>query len=112
MLGLVYLLNTILDIHYLVATGAAFAITLCVSYVVHKYWTFQNTEPLHRKQFAGHVFLTCWNFFLNIGLVYLCVEFLHTPALVAQIVSSATIAVQSFLIYHGTIFITLPERKA
>lgn len=104
MIFLVYIFSYLFHFHYLVATSAAFIITLFVSYIVHKYWTFQDKTKGSRRQFGYHTLLATTNFFINILLMYILVGILKFPTLVSQLTASGLIAVESFTVYKISIF--------
>jgi putative flippase GtrA len=104
MLLLVYLGTSVLHLHYLIATAVAFGITLIAGYSIHKYWTFQDHTRDTGKQFGYHTLLTATNFFINFFLMYIMVGVLHIPTLIAQLISSALIAIESYILYKTKIF--------
>jgi putative flippase GtrA len=104
MVGLVTLFDHAIGLSYLLATSLAFILTLGVSYLVHTYWTFRNTERSHVRQFSQHSLLVVVNFVINGGLMYFFVSYGKLPSPLAQLVTSGVIAVESFLVYHLAIF--------
>ncbi len=104
MTALVFLLSTALHIHYLIATACSFVITICLSYIIHSEWTFQNKASTHVKQFSQHGFLVVVTFFMNLCFVYVFVSILMLPPVVGQVLSSGILAIISFFVYTSVIF--------
>ena len=91
--------------YYLVSVVMAFLAAVVVSFMLQKFWTFQNNSKagLHR-QAKIYITVAIINTGLNTLLVYLFVEYVGLHYLVAQFFSSGLIAFESFFIYQFFIF--------
>jgi len=101
---LLYVFVHVFHIHYLLSSSIIFVIGLFISFLIHKYWTFQSKQEKHSKQFVGHAALAGWNFLLNAGLMFLFVGKIELFPVVGQVITSGLIAIQSFFIYSNKIF--------
>lgn len=92
-------------IWYIISAALAYLIAFWVSFVMQKYWTFQNTDKTRiHKQIVMHFSLGATNLLLNTVIMYVLVDFAHVPYLLAQIISSGGLAIISFTLYKKYIF--------
>lgn len=104
-LCVLFLLVHFLGMHYLAASVIAFCAGIIVSFTLHKFWTFGNSE-LSRVHFqlALYLVVAAGNVAANSVLVYIFVEWLALWYLLAQLLASALIAVNSYFIYQAFVF--------
>ena len=104
-LVLLYLFTDIFGIWYLISAVAAFILAFGVSFTLQKYWTFgdHSREGLH-MQIGAYFLVAIINLTLNTLLVYIFVEWISLYYILAQILASALIAIESFFIYQSFIF--------
>jgi len=94
-----------LHVYYLISVFLAFVFALGVSFMLQKFWTFKDRENTStRRQAVIYTLVAIGNTLLNVGLVYLLVEYVGLHYLVAQFFSSGFIAFESFFIYQMLIF--------
>ena len=93
------------SVPYLVGSAAGVLTSLAVSFLLQKYWTFADrTSGQVHTQFMLYVALGLCNLALNIGIVYVLIGKLGVFYLLAQAISAALIALNSFFMYHAFIF--------
>ena len=99
--GGLFIFVQVFHLWYLLATTLAFIVTVIVSFLLQKFWTFKERSGyrLH-TQFAGYILLALVNICVNAALMYLFVSQAGIQYLLAQILSSGTIAVYGFFIYR------------
>lgn len=104
-LVLLYAFTDILGWWYLWSAVVAFAIAIVVSFILQKFWTFEDrsADNVHR-QFALYIAIALGNTAVNTGLMYLFVDYFGIPYLLSQIIASGIIAASSFFIYRRFIF--------
>lgn len=104
-LVLLYVFTDICHIWYLVSSVLAFLVAFGVSFVLQKFFTFQDhgTEGMHRQAMI-YFAVTSTNLVLNTGLIYLFVQYTGMNYIIAQIVTSILIAIESYLVYQAFIF--------
>lgn len=92
-------------LYYLVSVVGAFLIAVVVSFVLQKFWTFQDTSRggLH-KQASLYIAISIINTGINTFLVYLIVEHLGSHYILGQFLSSGLIALESFFVYQLVVF--------
>ena len=101
-----YFFTEIVGFWYLVSGILAFIISIIVSFLLQKNFTF-NHKTVRKSH--HQVMLYCANALMNVCintvLLYFFVEILHAYYLVAQLVASLLIAGLSFFVYKRFIFI-------
>ncbi len=100
-----YVLADVLGLWYVYATTIAFLLGFGVSFILQKFWTFEDS----RMHVAGvqaimYFIIILFNVCLNAMLMYALVEWVHLSHLVAQLISAAIIACESFFAYRLLVF--------
>ncbi|MGA3193329.1 MAG: GtrA family protein [Candidatus Bathyarchaeia archaeon] len=100
-LGLLFVLVHIFGFWYVASVTAACIVAYGASFVLQKSWTFRD-RSLDRvpAQAAWYFLVTVANIGLNSLLVYLFVEKASMNYLVAQVLSSVLVAIESYFIYR------------
>lgn len=108
-IGTLYLLTEYARIHYLQSAVISFIIAVFISFLLQKFWTFQDMrkEVVH-WQMMWFLGLSLTNLLINTLLIYSLVEYLHLWYLAAAVISGALLAVSNFFIYKHVIFATEP----
>jgi len=100
-----YIFTEWVGLYYLVSVVFAFLIAVVVSFILQKFWTFQNNSKTDlRRQAVTYITVAIINTGLNTLLVYLFVEYVGFHYLAGQFVSSGLIAFESFFVYQLFIF--------
>lgn len=104
-LVLLYIFTDIFGIWYLASAVAAFTLAFLVSFTLHKFWTFgdHSRDGIH-MQMGTYFLVAIANLGLNTMLVFAFVEWVGVHYLLAQVVASALIAIESFFVYQHFIF--------
>ena len=104
-LVLLYVGTEWLGMWYLLSSICAFGIAFCVSFILQKFWTFQDhgTENM-RMQVGGYLGVAVTNLGINTLLVFIFVEQVALHYMVAQIIASVLIACESYFVYQYLIF--------
>lgn len=104
-LALLYIFTDIFGWWYLVAACLAFAAAFFVSFFLQKFWTFRdgNKEKIY-SQMIIYLVVSLANLLINAGLMYIFVDGLGIWYILAQIIASGLIAIESYLIYNFFIF--------
>jgi len=103
-IAILYLFVNNLKIWYLLATAIAFCISVTVSYVLQKFFTFKNDSKNMRMQFSNFFVFAVIMFFFNVFLMYICVDILGLMYILAQIIVSILCAFISYTIFNKIIF--------
>lgn len=103
---LLFIFTEYAGLHYLVSAGISFVLACSVGFTLQKFWTFrdQSVESIH-MQAMGYFIISSVNFFLNIAMLYVLVEWVRLWYIFAQIIASGLMAVSSFLLYRYVIFL-------
>lgn len=102
---LLYLFTDIFGIWYIASAAMAFALAFIVSFTLQKFWTFQDIskDQIHR-QATVYLTVALSNLLINTSLLYMQVEYLGIHYIVAQLIASVFIAIESFFVYQIFIF--------
>jgi putative flippase GtrA len=102
---MVYFFTDIVGLWYIGSAVCASVVSVMVSFVLQKFWTFSKRGHKDTARelmlFFGNTFL---NFLTNIILLYVLVEYAHVWYVGAQIIALAVIAVLNFFMYRYIIF--------
>lgn len=91
--------------HYLFSVVLAFLISVVISFILQKFWTFKNLSRENmRNQASVFIGLACFNLVINTLFVFMFVEYANLHYLVGQFLTSGLIAVGNFFVYHFIIF--------
>jgi putative flippase GtrA len=111
-LFLLFLLNSVLGVHYLASAVLAFIGAFGVSFTLHKFWTFRSHGEKAHRQAALYLLASLFGLFLNTILMYLFVQHVFTHVIpsmrmnvmASQIVVGGIVAFVSFFISHRFVF--------
>ncbi len=104
-IGLLFILVHFFHIWYVAATVITFLAAFGVSFVLQKFWTFDDRSKGDLRRQLGLYFCTLiGGLLLNTSLVYLYVERLGINYLIAQVIAGALIAVLNYFFYQTFIF--------
>jgi len=104
-IAFLYIFTDIFGIWYIISGGMSFVIAFVISFILQKFWTFQDTskDGLHR-QVAVYFVTAIINLILNTGMLYIQVEYLGVHYLISQIIAGMIIALESYFVYQILIF--------
>lgn len=102
---LLYFFTDRLGIWYLASAGLAFVISFFISFFLQKFWTFNDSgkQKMYR-QMAIYFGVAVVNLSLNTFLMYALVDGLKVWYILAQVIASGLIAIESYLVYKIYIF--------
>lgn len=100
-----YLFTDIIGLHYLWSSVLAFILSFFVSFILQKFWTFQDdsVEKVH-TQAAVYLATAIASLLLNTALMYFFVEWLSLWYMAAQFIASGLLAFATFFISRDFIF--------
>lgn len=102
-----FILVHFLRVWYLSSAIVSFSAGIGASFLLHKYFTFNNyASGTIKAQATSHIGLQLVNLCVNTLLMYIGVDLLDIPYLIAQILSGGILAISSFFIYSYFIFAT------
>lgn len=103
-LVLLFVLNSLFGIHYLLSAILAYLVAFWVSFLLHKFWTFSSHEERTHKQVVMYFGASLFSLGLNTVLMYVFVDFVHLQVILAQIVVGLLVASISFFISRNVVF--------
>lgn len=111
-LSVLYISTDILHVWYLASSVLANIIAFFVSFFLQKFWTFNNASvELVKKQLALYLLVAVINLGINTLLMFVFVEYAQLHYLLAQIVTSGLIAIESFFVYQHFIFMPKADKE-
>ena len=103
-LGVLYLLNKVFGFYYLLSAIIAFLVAFCVSFILHKFWTFKSHETETHKQALLYLGSSMFGLLLNTLLMYVFVSHFHQDVILSQIAVGFIVAFFSFFISRNFVF--------
>ncbi|MES2059982.1 MAG: GtrA family protein [Patescibacteria group bacterium] len=104
-LSILYMLTRFAHIWYISSSIIAFLSAFMISFVLQKFWTFEDRsrDTIHKQAFM--FFLTVLiGLCVNTALLYILVEYAGVHYIFAQIVSGIIVAVMNYFAYQKFIF--------
>ena len=100
-----FVLNSVLHMYYLLAAILAFLVAFCFSFTLHKFWTFQNfsREGMH-KQVMLYMMTSLFGLGLNTLFMYIFVDYFHIVVLLSQVFVGAIVACCTFFLSRNFVF--------
>lgn len=84
------------------ASTLGFVLVLIISYILNKWWTFQDT-PSGWKPFVKYVVVSLTGLLLNSGIMYTVVDWLHWNYLLGQCMVVLAVPLSNFIFnYYWT----------
>ena len=98
-----WILVEIAGIQVLIASSAAFILVVFENYGLHYFWTFSSSAH-HTKALPKFSMMSLAGFWLNLGIMYLGVEYLGFGYMWVQAVAIALVVAWNFVISIRWIF--------
>ncbi|HEY0010500.1 MAG TPA: bifunctional glycosyltransferase family 2/GtrA family protein [Candidatus Paceibacterota bacterium] len=102
-LSILVLLTEGIGVWYLLSEGIAFLVALSFNFFCQRLWVFRNREKNRMRQAGTFLTVNLVNLALNVGLLYIFVEYFGLWYVVGQVLASVIIAIESYVVYR-TIF--------
>lgn len=103
--AVLYTLTEFAHIYYLASATVAFIVAFVVSFLLQKFWTFdQNTGAAH-TQITLYFIAAMVNLVATVGLLYLFTDLLHLWYMLSAFFTALIIAIASFFLYRSVIFV-------
>jgi len=103
-----------LDIHYNVASVAAFLVAVTQNYILNKHWTFKDHNTKTKQKFIKYLLLNVSSFFINLAVLNLVVMNFgdtNTMKIAGQMVGIAAAMGINFLGSYLVIFAKSKEER-
>ncbi len=103
--SILYALTEYAHIWYLLSATVAYVFAFVVSFILQKFWTFQNMQLEHISvQMALHITLSLSNIVAGVVLLFVFVEYVGIWYMFGQFISAALLACANYFIYRFHIF--------
>ena len=104
-LVVLFVLVHLFNLYYLSSSIIAFLCGLAVSFLMQKYFTFNDyTRDRIRRQTVLYSSFHALNLCLNTLLMYVGVDLLHIPYLISQIIIAGLLAISNFFTSKHLVF--------
>jgi putative flippase GtrA len=103
-IGFFWVLINFTNIWYVFAALISFFFSGLVTYNLHKYITYSNTEKTTIRSLSYFYTINSINIFVNILLIFIFVEYAHSDKNIALTLSSLLIAIYNYVIYKKYIY--------
>jgi len=104
-IGFLFIFTSVFHIWYLLSAILAFLIAFCVSFVLQKFWTFDDHGiEKWKSQAVGYFVIAGVNLGINTMLMYIFVDIFGIQYIAAQFVAGALVAFESYFLYQKLIF--------
>lgn len=104
-MSVLYLLTQLFDVWYLAASVISFCVSIAVSFVVQKYWTFKDFSKNQIVQQSIRYTAVClFNLLLNTVTIYLLVDVAGIWYMLAAGAASILVAISGFVLYRRFVF--------
>jgi glycosyltransferase involved in cell wall biosynthesis len=98
---LLYLFTEYGHLWYIASSILSFAAAFAVNFTLQKYWVFASMEHARiRRELPLQLIVSITNLCVNTLILYSLVEYAHLWYISAQIIASAAIAIESFLLFR------------
>lgn len=96
-----FILTDLIGVWYVLSAVFSYAISFIVSFSMQKYWTFKdNSSDRIGSQAVWYISVTTANLGLNTLGIFLLVHYGHFHYLIAQLIVSLLIAIESYFVYR------------
>lgn len=104
-IGLLYIFTDILGVWYIRSSIIAFAVAVCVSFILQKFWTFRDGKLNQaHHQFLSYLGVAVAGIVINTALMFVFVDAFGIWYILAQVIAGAFIMVFNFMMYKFFIF--------
>lgn len=104
-LFLLWLFVSVFGMHYLPGSVLAFIMAFFVSFGLHKFWTFRDSNRQQiGRQMTKYMLASLMSLLMNSVLMYVLVDLLHIWYLLSQTLAMLLIASVNFFVYNILIF--------
>lgn len=100
-----YIATDVFGLWYVASNVIAFIFAFIVSFTMQKFWTFQDGKNRMVNQLPKYLAITLGGLATNTGLIYLFVEYAGLWYMLSALLSSAIVAVVSFILYRRFVFV-------
>src|SRR3989339_1969495 len=86
--------------HYLLANALVFAVVVTWSFFWNKHWTFKNSEPKHKTQYAKFVLATLGGIAITEGVLFVGVDWLGMDGILSKVIAGPLVIAWNFSAYR------------
>ncbi len=106
---ILYILHYLFGLQYLVAAILAFIVAFWVSFVLHKFWTFQNHSLYKVERQVGMYFASSlFGLSANTLFMYVFVSLFGIGVILSQVFVGIIVACMTFFISRHVVFKVVP----
>lgn len=96
--GVLFVLNELLGVHYIVASALSFSISVIYNYVLSIFWVFDpNEEQSKQEQFIVFMVLSIIGLGINTLIMWISVDKFGINVMISKIFATAVVMVYNFI---------------
>jgi putative flippase GtrA len=107
--GVFYVLYSVGEFYYLLASGVGFCVAVTHSYILNKFWTFKRRGSRVREEFIKFFIVNIFSLAINLSGMAIFVELLAVQPPIAQMITIGLTLVINFLGNKFWTFRTYPK---
>ncbi|WP_226000497.1 GtrA family protein [Paenibacillus sp. BJ-4] len=108
--GVLVLLVELFKVPAVTATTIGFVVTLLVSYVLNRNWTFEPTGEGSRTQFLKYLLVCSCGLLLNAALMYVTIHWIGWSYLIGEVLTTIIVPIHNYIWNRYWIF-TVPQKR-
>ena len=101
---ILYVGTSLLHAHYLASAAVSFAVLTPLSYMLHKYFSFRDKQPVATVQVAQYLINLLAGVGANLGLMIALVELASVNYLAAALLSTSAVFAGSYVVNAFWVF--------
>jgi len=95
--GLMVALKELLGVHYLIAAGVSFTVSVIVNYILCVAWAFKGVEKTNKVVMAAFFMTSLAGLGLNELFMWIFVDFIRVSYLIAKIVTAVLVMIWNYI---------------
>lgn len=111
-LGILFALTHLFSLWYLLSSVIAFMAAFWVSFMMQKFWTFEDSSRNRlQSQALAYLLIIIIGLGINTALIYTFVEYVYMHYLLAQLISGILIAFINYFSYKRLVFPAVAKKQ-
>jgi len=95
--GIMVALKEFLGVHYLIATGVGFAVSVVLNYILCVVWAFKGVERTNKVVMAAFFMTSLVGLGLNELFMWIFVDLIHISYLIAKIITAVLVMIWNYI---------------
>lgn len=109
--GILVLLVELFHVPAVTATTIGFIVTLLVSYVLNRTWTFEQTGEGKRTQFLKYALACSCGLLVNAAIMYVTVHWIGWSYITGEVLTTIIVPIHNYIWNRYWIFTAAPSER-